>query len=99
MYVDSTALCFWANCYRFQLDANIANAVKVANTTISNVWSVPCDATLQVAFTFGNLTFQLDEKSLIRQENGQCFGTIEEWIMPSATEYLLGSGLISKLYL
>ncbi|KAF8900586.1 aspartic peptidase domain-containing protein [Mucidula mucida] len=76
-----------------------AGAVTASSSAISNAWSVPCDASLQVAFTFGNLTFVMDETSLVRHENGQCFGTIEEWRLQSATEHLLGSTFIAKMYL
>ncbi|KAF9005390.1 acid protease [Hymenopellis radicata] len=82
--------------------ATVPGAVPVSNTSstsISNAWSVPCDASMQVAFTFGNLTFVLDEKTLVWQQNGQCFGTIEEWRLQSATEHLLGSTFIAKMYL
>ncbi len=53
---------------------------------------------MNLTLTFGDVSFLVDESVLVRNQSGQCFGTIEEWSSPSSTEYLLGSNFLSSVY-
>ncbi|KAK0446528.1 aspartic peptidase domain-containing protein [Desarmillaria tabescens] len=78
--------------------AGVPGASVVANTSITNIWGVPCRSKMNLTLTFGDLSVVVDESVLVRNQNGQCFGAIEEWSSPSTTEYLLGSSFLASVY-
>ncbi|SJL03208.1 uncharacterized protein ARMOST_06556 [Armillaria ostoyae] len=78
--------------------AGVLGASVVANTSITNIWGVPCLSKMNLTLTFGDVSFLVDESVLVRNQSGQCFGAIEEWSSPSTTEYLLGSSFLSSVY-
>lgn len=55
---------------------------------------------MSLTLTFGSLSVPVDQTALVvPNDNGSCFGTIEEWSDPQVEEYLLGSSFISLLYM
>ncbi|PBK89254.1 acid protease [Armillaria gallica] len=78
--------------------AGVLGASVVANTSLTNIWGVPCLSKMNLTLTFGDVSFLVDESVLVRNQSGQCFGAIEEWSSPSSTEYLLGSNFLSSVY-
>ncbi|KAK0475143.1 aspartic peptidase domain-containing protein [Armillaria novae-zelandiae] len=78
--------------------AGVFGASVVANTSLTNIWGVPCMSKMNITLTFGDVSFLVDESVLVRNQSGQCFGAIEEWSSPSTTEYLLGSDFLSSVY-
>ncbi|KAK0197908.1 aspartic peptidase domain-containing protein [Armillaria mellea] len=78
--------------------AGVLGASVVANTSLTNIWGVPCLSKMNLTLTFGAVSFLVDESVLVRDQSGQCFGAIEEWSSPSTTEYLLGSNFLSSVY-
>ncbi|KAK0207868.1 aspartic peptidase domain-containing protein [Desarmillaria ectypa] len=78
--------------------AGVPGASVLANTSIANIWGVPCLSKMNLTLTFGGLSIMVDESVLVRNQGGQCFGAIEEWSSPSTTEYLLGSSFLALVY-
>lgn len=78
--------------------AGVPGASVVANTSITNIWGVPCLSRTNLTLTFGDLSVVIDESVLVRNQGGECFGAIEEWSSPLTTEYLLGSSFLSSVY-
>ncbi|KAJ7451146.1 aspartic peptidase domain-containing protein [Mycena latifolia] len=81
-------------------NADIPGASKHSTFAFAHAWKLPCDSKFRLAVTFGSFSTSLDQSSLVvKQADGVCVGTIQEWIDASATEYLLGSPFIAVLYL
>lgn len=79
--------------------SSIDGASIAKQSDVTNVWKVPCDTKMTLVLTFGSIAVSFDESSLIRVENGQCLGVIEDWLSASDSQYLLGSSVLSKIYL
>ncbi|KAJ7480066.1 aspartic peptidase domain-containing protein [Mycena galericulata] len=80
--------------------ADIPGTSKHATSAFSHSWKLPCDSKFTLTVTFGSFSTSLDQSSLVvKQADGLCVGTIQEWIDQNATEYLLGSPFIAVLYL
>ncbi|KAJ7171753.1 aspartic peptidase domain-containing protein [Mycena crocata] len=80
--------------------ADIPGASKHSTSPFAHVWKLPCDSKFRLTVTFGTFSTSLDQTSLVvKQADGVCVGTIQEWIDAQGTEYLLGSPLIAVLYL
>lgn len=55
---------------------------------------------MQLTLTFGTVSVTLTEAQLVQNlGNLTCQGILEEWAAEDVTEYLLGSTLISNIYL
>ncbi|KAJ7579823.1 aspartic peptidase domain-containing protein [Mycena floridula] len=78
---------------------SIPGSSIVSSTDVTNVYSVPCSTTMTLNLTFGSITTTLTENDLIQNQNDQCFSVMEEWSNINDPSYLLGSSLISTIYL
>ena len=64
----------------------------------ARVWSVPCDATPTVTFSFANENFAFNNL-VLKNGDGSCTGVIQAWADNTSEIFLLGSRFISDFYL
>ncbi|KAI0075933.1 acid protease [Panus rudis PR-1116 ss-1] len=68
--------------------------------SLSQAYTVPCDAQIDFSFIVGDQKFTLNRDALmVKQDDGTCVSAIEAWTDPNKSQYLLGSTFISSVYL
>jgi hypothetical protein len=80
-------------------DAKVSGATPQTANSLSQTWSVPCDAKMSLATTFGSQTFVLTESTLVVKNAASCVGALEGWVDANNSQYLFGSAFMSQVYM
>ncbi|TFK31098.1 aspartic peptidase domain-containing protein [Crucibulum laeve] len=81
------------------IHSSINGAVLKTQTSMSSVWSIPCDSRMSLTITVGTHPYMLLEDKLIQSDNGNCTSAIEGWTDNTNDAYLFGATFISSVYL
>ncbi|TFK38596.1 aspartic peptidase domain-containing protein [Crucibulum laeve] len=81
------------------IHSSIDGAVLKTQTSMSSVWSIPCDSQMSLTITVGVHPYTLLEDKLIQSDGGSCTSAIEGWADSTNDAYLFGATFISSAYL
>ena len=79
-------------------------AIPGSRAGANGLFTVPCDTTATVAFSFGGQLFNIEPEDLLFQPvdpnnlNGQCISAIMGQAIGGSTQYLLGDSFLKGKY-